>query len=212
MTMLPRWFTLGVAAALALPAAAAQAPRSWDFEVQLDGAPIGRHRFELSGEDDQRTLLSSAAFTVKLLGIPVYRYRHEAREQWQGDCLTSLQAETDDGGDRSSVRAVGDAGGLRIEAPGDTRVAGCVMSYAYWHPALLRQPRLLNAQTGAVDTVRITSAGPGSVDVRGRPQPAQRWVIDNPAGPVTLWLSAQGDWLGLDATVRGTRTLRYRLR
>lgn len=194
---------LGVCLAgmLAMCAAAAEPGRSWDFEVLLDGTPIGRHRFELSTDGDRRTLVSRAAFTVKLLGIPVYRYRHEAREQWRGDCLTALDAHTDDGGERSTVRASGDAELLR----------GCVMTYAYWHPAMLHQTRLLNAQTGKLDAVRITAPGSASLDVRGQPQPAMRWRIESPAGPLTVWVSPQGDWLGLDATVRGTRTLSYRL-
>jgi hypothetical protein len=195
------------------PPAVTERPRAWDFQVMLDGQPIGRHRFELSGDGEHRALLSRAAFDVRLLGIPVYRYRHEVREQWRGDCLASLQAETVDDGDRSAVHAVAEANGLRIDAAtGTVTESGCVMSYAYWHPAMLRQSRLLNPQTGVVDTVRITSAGTGTIEVESQQRPATRWVIDNPAGPVTVWISPQGDWVGLDATVRGTRTLSYRLR
>ncbi|MEO8297370.1 MAG: DUF6134 family protein, partial [Burkholderiales bacterium] len=210
-------FAVAVAVAITLlvatagPAGAGEV-RTWDFQVQLDGQTIGRHRFELLTDGDQRTLVNHAAFTVKLLGIPVYRYRHDTREQWRGDCLTALMADTNDGGERAAVRARGDSSGLQIEAPGGTTAAsGCVMSYAYWHPAMLKQSRLLNAQTGAVDAVRISAAGSASIEVQGRPQPATRWVIDGKAGPLAIWVSPQGEWVGLDATVRGTRKLSYRL-
>ncbi|HYF16224.1 MAG TPA: DUF6134 family protein [Ramlibacter sp.] len=82
-------------ACLAAPAAHAQV---WDFEVRLDGRPIGTHRFVLSGPAAARQVESTARFDVTLLGIPLYRYRHEARERWRGDCLVELQSRTDDDG------------------------------------------------------------------------------------------------------------------
>ena len=184
-----------------------------DFEVTLDDKPIGTHRFSLGGTAQARTVRSEAAFAVKLLGLTVYRYRHQASERWRGDCLAALDAETDDDGKtgRVSAQAAGDA--LAVAGPsGSVSLPGCVMSFAYWHPAMRTQTQLLNAQTGRYELVRIRQLDGGTLTVRGRPQNAERWRIEGPEHPVDVWYTAAGDWVGLDSTVGGGRQLRYRLR
>ena len=177
------------------------APREWKFRVLLDDSPIGEHRFVLRDETGDRTLHSDAEFAVKILGITAYRYRHHAVEQWQGNCLRSLTATTDDDGKPSRVRADRD-GGL-----GD----GCVMSFAYWNPAMLTQTRLLNAQTGRIESVQVQPASAGTLAVGGAPVAAMRYRITGAAQPVDVWYAANGDWVGLDALVAGGRKLSYRL-
>ena len=171
----------------------------WNFRALLDDRPIGTHRFSLSGQGDERTLLSEARFAVKFLGITAYRYRHNATEHWRGDCLSELTASTDDDGKASKVHL--DAAALK----------GCVMSFAYWNPLIQTQTRLLNAQTGQFENVRIERIGEGMLPVRGAPTAATRWRITGPAQPIELWYSTQGDWIGLDSIVGSGRKLSYRL-
>ncbi|UUX94400.1 DUF6134 family protein [Aquabacterium sp. J223] len=204
------------AAALLLAATAQAQTRQWPFEVRLDDTPIGQHRFELTGSPADGTLKSEAAFTVRLLGIPVYRYRHSATERWRDGCLDAMQAGTDDNGDKSQVDARKDGGALRIDGGSGGKAesaTGCVMSFAYWNPAIRQQPRLLNAQTGALEPVKIERAGTGTVEVRGQAVPAVRWRISGPKQPIELWESAaDGAWIGLDSTVSGGKRLSYRLK
>ncbi|WP_431046619.1 DUF6134 family protein [Roseateles sp. L2-2] len=187
---------------------------TWNFDVRLDGKPIGTHRFTVEGPDEAREVTSIAAFDVKLLGITVFRYRHEARERWRGDCLQQIRSSTDDDGKPVKVDRR-----LESATPGEP---DCLMSYAYWHPALVRQQRLLNPQTGEVDEVRIERLPDAAIPVGGRDVDASRWRITStapssgksaPARQVlTLWRDrADGRWIGLDAQVKGDRVLTYRL-
>jgi hypothetical protein len=196
------------------PAAAATAALGESvFSVFLDDKPIGEHRFSIGGTDDARSVVSEASFTVKLLGLTVYRYRHRAVEKWRGDCLSELNATTDDDGKASRVRGEAEADGLAVVTDaGRQALKGCVMSFAYWNPAIQRQPRLLNAQTGRSESVQVTRAGGGTLEVRGRQVAAVRWRIEGPAQPIDVWYSGQGDWIGLDSTVDGGRKLIYRLK
>lgn len=211
-------FVVFVAAVVLSPGAQAEGPASgsWNFRVLLDGKPIGTHRFTLRTEGDRRLLRSVAAFDVKLLGITAYRYRHEADEQWQGDCLAALSSKTDDDGKPLAVQAQAvkgpDGEVLAVKSPkGDERLEGCVMSFAYWNPAMLRQTRLLNAQTGEHEKVRIEPLGEAKVEAQGQTVEAKRWRITGPESPVELWYSPQGDWLALESKVsKGKRTLTYR--
>ena len=191
----------------------------WDFEVRLDGKPIGSHRFSLSAAaGGERVLRSQAELQVKFLGLVAYRYQHDDTEHWRGECLTAMSSSTLDDGKPTRVKATGDAEGLRIEAEGKPAqtLPGCAMSFAYWNPALrTRLPtQLVNAQNGRIENVQLTRLPDGEFEsVCGMPaQAAQHWRISGAQTPIDLWYAADGDWLGLDSTVRGGRQLRYRKR
>jgi hypothetical protein len=202
-----------LACALAASSAAAAPAGDSTFSVFLDDKPIGEHRFSFGGTEDARSVVSEASFTVKLLGLTVYRYRHRAVEKWRGDCLSELTATTDDDGKASRVRTEAEADGLAVVTDaGRQALKGCVMSFAYWNLAIQRQPRLLNAQTGRSESVQVSRAGGGTVEVRGRQVAATRWRIDGPAQPIDVWYSEQGEWVGLDSMVDGGRKLIYRLK
>ncbi|NCT97560.1 MAG: hypothetical protein GXD23_09345 [Comamonadaceae bacterium] len=208
------WGGWALAWLLAGAAAAPARAEVWAFEVRLDGRPIGSHRFELSGPPEAREVQSVARMDVTLLGVPLYRYRHEARERWRGDCLDGVSARTNDGGEASQVEWPDDTAG----AGGPVRPA-CLMSYAYWNAALTRQTQLLNPQTGQLDAVRFERLADAPLAVNGREVPAVRWrLIATAPAPaatrqtLTLWLErSSGRWIGLDALVRGDRLLSYRL-
>jgi hypothetical protein len=194
---------IGLALALcgaALQAAAAAPTGEWIFRALLDGEPIGQHRFSVSGEGDERRVVSEADFAVKFLGITAYRYRHRATERWQGNCLNALDSTTDDDGRPAAVRVD------RTDA-----LQGCVMSFAYWNPAIQTQTRLLNAQTGRFETVQVRRIGSGSIEVRGKPVEANEFRITGAAQPIVVWYTPRGDWVGLDSIVAGGRKLSYRL-
>ena len=206
-----------IAILLALGACAASAnTRSWDFRVLLDGSEIGEHRYELREEGESRALRSTAQYRVRLLVIDAFRYRHEASERWRGDCLESLASQTETNGEREAVNASLREGRLSVERQAGGRTsreehAGCVMSFAYWNPRMLRAQRLMNGQTGEVLPVRIAALGEESVPVRGRLLRADRHQLTAPGLKIDLWY-ANGEWVALEAPARGGRVLRYELR
>ena len=200
---------LGVAGA----GAAETAPRVYAFQALLDGKPIGEHRFTVAADGAGRRVTSEADFKVTLLGFTAYRYHHHAQEQWAGDCLASLTSNTDDDGKPATVRLArsGDANEIATTS-GHGAVPGCLMSYAYWNPAMRAQARLLNPQTGKVDAVRIERVGAGRVAVRGVDVDAVDWRITGGESAVDVWVSAEGEWVGLDSVVgKGKHKLSYRL-
>jgi hypothetical protein len=207
--MLARSFAAGILSLCAWHATAQ--PRAWKFEVMLDDKPIGHHDFVLTGEVPQRELRSDARFDITLLFISAYRYRHQARETWNGDCLAQLASSTDDNGTLTSVEASGDDRRFIVRnAAGSNAHEGCVMSFAYWNPAILRQPRLLNPQTGRLETVSIRQLPDTQFAIGQRVVPATHYRITGPANPIELWYAADGDWLQLASTVKGGMRLLYR--
>lgn len=208
------------AAVLVVAGPSAAQTQSWHFEVFLDDSPIGHHHYYLRDKGAARELRIEARFNVRFLFINAYRYAHDASERWRGNCLAALTARTDDNGTKSEVdtEGLGDrlvaitatpaGAAMRTREP----VEGCLMSFAYWNPGMLRQTRLLNSQTGKVENVTITSLGEEKINVRGTPTPATRYRISGAKHPIELWYGADRAWLALQSTLDGGRRLRYQLK
>lgn len=187
--------------------------RVYDFQVFLDEKPIGSHRFTVTTDGAERHVTSDARFAVKFLGFEAYRYRHHADEHWNGDCLVALTSSTDDDGKTSRVtlRKPGEVNEIATGA-GTLSVPGCLMTYAYWNPALRSRSTLLNPQTGRTDSVTIQRLGTGRLARHGQAILAVDWRISGGEAPIDVWVSEEGDWVGLDSMVaKGRHKLSYRL-
>ncbi len=211
-------YCLGIALCLAIAllhpgAAAAAEEKEWHFNVFLDDAEIGYHRFRLIERGDGQRLESEARFNVKFLFFDAYSYRHENVEVWRGNCLRRIAAETNDNGEAFSVRgAVSNDRFIVATADGSVRLPQCVMTFAYWNPDFLGQSHLLNAQTGDYLGVTVTTRGVETITVRDQPVNAYRYLVEAKGFRIELWYSADNRWLALESTTEGGRRLRYVLR
>jgi Family of unknown function (DUF6134) len=188
-------------------------PRKWEFQVYLDDTAIGHHHFVVNDKGAERELTTDARFDVKVLFINAYRYVHDANERWRGNCLASLNARTDDNGKPSAVQADQQGERVNVVSPrGREALDGCVMSFAYWNPEILRQTRLLNSQTGQYEAVTVAAMGDERITVRGAPVQAKRYRITGPKNPIDLWYGVDNNWLALQSTLEGGRRLRYALK
>jgi len=196
-------------AALPPAHASASSSREWRFEVFLDDKPIGFHTFRLSDSGATRELRGEARFSVKLLGFTIYDYAHRNLELWRHDCLQHIDASTDDNGEDFHVRGAIEGEQLVLEnSTGNSILPGCVMTFAYWNPAILSQQRLLNAQTGEYLDVSIQQLDEKPLQLQGRAVPALHYRIRTGESDIELWYSSDGDWLALSTATSGGE-LRY---
>ena len=181
------------------------------FGVYLDDKRIGSHRFSVERDPtgDAVRVTSQADFTVKVLRIPVFSYRHSAAESWRAGCLESIETETHVNGARTSLSGKRNAAGFQIEvssSDGEHRRAlpACIASYAYWDADTLRQHReLLNGQTGAyqpVEQVLVPEARQSLLELKG-----SDFKI------AVSYENTDGRWVALSTTTQDGRALRYRL-
>jgi hypothetical protein len=203
----------GVASsATVVPATAFATEREWHFRVWLDDQEVGWHHYLVRDRGDATEVESRAQFDVRFLFLNAYRYRHEARERWRGACLDELESRTVTNGRVEQVEALAADESLKVTRPsGEARLAGCVMTFAYWDPRILEADRLLNSQTGEWLPVQIEARGSERVTVAGRDVPAARHRLSAPDLQIDLWY-ADGHWVALEAPLPGGRTLRYELR
>lgn len=173
------------ALALLLAPPAAWANGSADFTVLRDGTPIGHHRVLVSRDGEETRVEVDIALDVSLAFIPLYRYRHQAREVWRNDRLVALDSTTDDNGDQFRVTARAGLAGLQVTA-GDQALLlpENTVPTSYWNPALVSGRTILDSQEGRRLDLSVTPAAAG------------RWQL---RGDVNLDIAydGQGQWTGM---------------
>lgn len=206
MSVLALAMMLAVSPALA----ASGAHREWRFRVLVDGRAVGTHVYDVDAHDGGDDVHSKADFDVKVLLYDAYHYSHEAREQWQGNCLQSLDTRTDDNGIVQAVDGAREGGQFAVTATGGkAQLPDCVMSFAYWNPAILAQKQLLNGQTGEYLDVRVEPLGAETIPVRGTQTAARRYALDTAKFRIDLWYTADGSWVQLESHTESGRLVRY---
>lgn len=193
-----------------LPAFPQADARILDFDVFLNGDPMGSHRYTLSGSGDRVKVLSEASYRVKVLMVTAWRYTHRSEEVWLKGCLRSIDSTTDENGSDYHVAGKTTAAGLEMNThDGPRQTNGCVRTFAYWLPGLHESKELLNAQTGKVEPVTITALEP-------RPAPGQSefrggtvWGVRGKGIQIDVWQDGVGDWYGLASKTPEGRLIEY---
>ena len=153
---------------------------------------------------------SEARFEYRLLFLKLFDYEHENLETWSGDCLQSIRSRTDSNGDLYAVEGRRTAEGFRLSAgEGDESLPDCVMTFAYWNPQFLEQPRLLNSQDGSFVDVQVSRPQREEVEFDGESRTALRYRLEAGDLQLDLWYSDEKEWLALRSEVEGGRMLRY---
>lgn len=186
--------------------------QSWDFAVLLDGDEIGYHRFELTDVGDERRVRSEAKFDVRFLFINAFRYRHENTEIWSNGCLRQIEAKTQANGKKLSVSGSQVQDEFIVDDGSEKNaLSDCVMTFAYWDPDFLQQPRLLNSQSGEYIDVQVEPLGSEPITVRGEEVAALAYRLTAKKMQLKLWYSQDNEWLALESVAKGGRIIRYEL-
>ena len=186
--------------------------QTYDFTVFLGKDEIGHQRFDVTSEGPQTRIQIDAQFTVKFLYIPVYTYRHTNVETWEGPCLRQIRSETDDNGDVFLVNGVYGNGQMVVSTrDGNWSVEGCIKTFAYWNQEWIAGDRLLNSQTGELQTVEIRTVGKETIPVQGTPTPTTHRRIITDKFTIDLWYTLNGRWVALQSTTKKGDVLRYQL-
>ncbi|MES1196691.1 MAG: DUF6134 family protein, partial [Steroidobacter sp.] len=101
-----------------------------------------------------------------------------------------MSSNTDDNGKMFTVNTSRNGDMLDV-SQGSLHYAasGCLMTFAYWNPAMLNQAKLLNAQTGENNPVAISELPHEVIAVRGQSCDARRFQLRSKDIDVTLWYS-----------------------
>ena len=163
--------------------------QSWNFDVSMDGKPIGTHQFVLyDTENNQQILKSEAKFNIKILSISFFKYHHQASEAWENNCLKKLEAKTQENSKTTLVKGVQEKTSFKLSAPTPSEInAECVMTFAYWNPKILQQKKLLNPQNGDYLSANISALGQETIFAKGQSVKAEHYKIDTAKFKIDIW-------------------------
>ena len=181
--------------------------QTWDFDVSMDGKPIGTHQFVLSEkENNQQILKSEAKFNIKILSISFFKYHHEANETWDNNCLKKLEAKTQENSKTTQVKGIQEKTSFRLSYPTSTEInSECVMTFAYWNSKILQQKKLLNPQTGDYLSTNISALGQEMILAKGQNVRAEHYKIDTAKFKIDIWYGPDGEWLALQSLTEDGR-------
>jgi hypothetical protein len=188
--------TLAAAPAFAL--ISAPQGRRLAFNVLREGKKIGTHEVSFSRQGEAWTIDVTIDLAVSLGPVPLYRYRHRAREIWTSGQFTSIDADTNDNGSKLIMRAVRNTSGVAVNSTqsGDYVAPATALPSTHWNRRMLDVP-FINTQTGELLRAAVSPLGTGEVEAAtGAKIPVRRFEI---RGPITLetWYDETSTWAGL---------------
>lgn len=188
--------------------------QQWAFNVYLDKSKIGTHTFTLN----DNTLTSKAKFNVSVLFIEAYKYDHSAIEQWSGDCLSALEANTTE--NKVITKATGklEADTFKIKnGSAEQTLPACVMTFAYWNPKILDQSKLLNPQNAEYLDTTFTKLDVVKIDVKGKPTETTHYKLSGALKGIKklnieLWYNQNNEWVALKSVTPEGYNIIYKLK
>jgi len=154
---------------------------------QVNTVAIAGGRVETTVEVDIR---------VKVLGLTAYRYAMTNREVWEDGLLQSVDAATDDDGDRGFARVSRSGGGLVVEGSGYSGAAPSdAATTTYWTTAFLTRPVWISTQSGEPLRVSARNMGASVMTFPGGPRSVETWRISGDV-ELDLYYDDRGEWIG----------------
>ncbi|HXQ50776.1 MAG TPA: DUF6134 family protein [Stellaceae bacterium] len=168
------------------------------FSVWRSGAEIGQHHVTFASENGALVVKSLFDVVIRLLGVPVYRYKYQSAETWRDGKLDQLSSTVDDDGTVSKVEAKEDNGKLAIAGPKTHEVATLpLLPSTHWNAQVIAAVRLLNTLNGKVDQVKLVPVGQETVPVGAAQRQATHYHYTGDI-KAESWYDAEGHWLKLN--------------
>lgn len=182
------------------------------FEVRRNGTPVGEHRVTFRRDGDDLHVNAVFAIEIRFLTFTAYRYRYESNSVWRGNCLVALQADVDDDGELSGVRARQEDDGLRISGPeGEVTAPLGLFPTDHWHAGVLLTNRVLNTLTGRLNSVRIEDRGVVEIPFDEGSAPVRHYAYTGELN-TEVWYDAAGRWVGMRFAGKDGSTIEHRCR
>ncbi len=175
------------------PAAAAATPFQLTYHVTHSVfGNIGTYVNTVEPANGGTTVLTSAHFQVKMLGVNLYREDAQRTERWQGNRLISFHSVTSKDNQSTVVNGQARGNNFVITSPLGTITAPSTVHPANpWSPNFLGSSTMMRPDTGKVERVSVSGGEEAVVTIDGTPVRAQKYEVDG-ATRYTVWLDGQG--------------------
>jgi hypothetical protein len=149
-----------------------------DYKVVREGNDIGTQSVEFIRSGDRLTVRTHVNILVTVLGIPVFRFTHDAEEQWQNGQLTAFKSKSNDDGEPRDValRLEGD----RLRGTYNRRtldLPASLIPASLWRPDTVQQSVLIDPIKGRDRQVTIVDEGIEKIKIRGQALEAHHFAM-----------------------------------
>lgn len=198
--------------ALLLPVAAQAQTARRVFDLYRGKSKIGEQVMSVSRKGRNTSVSIDVDISLRILGLPAYRYRLSSREAWAGGSLRSLSAKCNDNGKAASVQAVAGASGLQVEGSAfQGIVPGKPGTTTYWTKAFLKRGTWISTQDGRPMNISTKFAGTSALRIPGGSAEARKYACRGDIGRLDLFYDQAGEWIGSEFDAKG-QTARFVLR
>lgn len=158
------------------------------------GSEIGFHTLSAVERGDLLEMSIRIEIAVRVLGIRVYVYEHENREQWRGGRLVALDSRTNDDGAQDFARVRLDGDKLRIEGSSYQGEAPAEAApTTYWNYRNFAKRPWFSSQSGAILDVNLAES---------RESDGVVWRVSGDFETTLIYDEAQ-EWRGCRFPARG---------
>jgi hypothetical protein len=181
-----RYLIVVLAAALGLAAGQAASAVSTNgvgdgrlaFTVTRNGEPIGTQVYRIDRQGNRVVVDVHTKIDFRLLWIPIYRFRHESREIWDGDRLIRMISNTNDNGNPVTLDVRADGRVLKVGSEdGHVEVDSKAVPASLWNSLVVERHSLLDTVKGTIMETKATVLGAEVLTIGGRKIDAKRYRI-----------------------------------
>jgi len=192
-----------VLAGLSAPARAASAApdsiygKEMVFSVWRSGSEIGKHTVDFARDGDTLRVESRVELVVRLLGIPVFRYKYAAEERWRRDALFGLAVKINNDGSPIVVDA--ERAGDKLDVKGTNGsfvLPGAIMPTTHWDMRIVHENEVLNTTNGKPDHVDVVKGKVERIATANGTIDATHYVYTGDL-QAEVWYDAEGHWVKL---------------
>ncbi|MEI7712144.1 MAG: DUF6134 family protein [Rhodospirillales bacterium] len=180
------------------------------FDIVRKGSKIGSHVLTFQPEANRLIVRIAADIAVAFGPIVLFRYKHRATERWEDGRVVSLDADTDDDGEKFAVKIRRDGDALAVEANGKPRYIAPpnTTPATHWNRGMLDGP-FVNTQDGKLLRPSVISLGT-TTDLPRCPIPASGFALRGDCD-LDTWYDTAPRWVGLRFKGRDGTEIRYEL-
>jgi Family of unknown function (DUF6134) len=170
-------------------------PGRTDFQILMNGRPVGNHIVTVT----EASGVTTARISIEMAGRvgPIgFTYSHRCEERWRGSQLLSLDCT--DRENRSTKTLSGSLVGTNFVVNGSGfkgNAPATILPTSWWRSATVRQSRIMNSRDGKLTPIQASLVGPQTLTIGTAQVPANHYRIRGPAN-TDLWYDANGRWVG----------------
>ena len=166
------------------------------YTVLRNGKEVGFHTVTFREAADRLEVDTVFQIRISFLFF-TYDYRYTSTGFWREGDLIAIEAEVDDDGDKSLVRALRRERRWVIDGPRGRQMvetAPALFATTHWNPGVIGSTRILNTLTGEVKDVVMENRGRTMVTVGSAQVAATEWAYTGGL-ETRVWYDDLGRWV-----------------